>query len=386
MSQPFARSVLYVHSGAALYGSSVSLLELASRLPRERYRPLVALPQEGPLADELRARGVETVMFPLGVLKRTFRPDQFAALLWQHACASRRLAALIRARDIEIVHTTTSHVFSGAIAARRTGRPHIAHVRENILPPKMVSRAVARLLWAWSDRIIVVSRGAAKDFLGARRDAPKVKVIYNGVDVSAFQAEMEPAEARERLGRPREELSVGVIGRLAPWKGHSVFLEAAASIAKTYPAARFVILGDSDTRRNEAHKARLLALSESLGLAERVRWEGFVSPLQPQLAALEVVVVPSVRPEPFGRVLIEAMAMGRPVVATNHGGPPEILAHGGGLLVPPGNAEALAAAVGKLLSDEKLRRETGRIGREQARARFSIEEHVAAVVKVYDDL
>jgi glycosyltransferase involved in cell wall biosynthesis len=381
------RTVLYVNADAGLYGAGVSLLELASWLPADRYRPLMALPCEGPLADAFRARGVQVEVFPLGALRRTFRPDQVAGIAWSHVTGWRRLAGLIEAEGVAIVHTNCTHVLSGASAAKRTGRVHIGHVRENLLPPKAVGRALGRLLWAESDRVIAVSRATSEEFLGARRSAhAKVRVIHDGVDLEAFRPCGSPAEARQRLGWPTDLPHVGILARLARWKGHEVFLEASARLARERPDARLAIIGDADTARNQHYKARLLALAARLNLTGHVRWAGFAVPVQPLLAALDVVVVPSIRPEPFGRTVIEAMAMERPVVASDHGGPPEILAAGGGLLVPPGQAAPLAAAIGRLLADQAARIEMGRLGRHQATSRFGIVAHARAVSALYDEV
>jgi glycosyltransferase involved in cell wall biosynthesis len=341
---------------------------------------------QGPLADALTDRGVEVATFPLGALRRSFRPDYLAAVAWNNLSGAMRLARLIREQDVALVHSNNSHVLAGALAARMTGRPHIAHVRENILPPRAVSLAVARAFFLLSDRAIVVSRGAAAEFLGAHASHRKVRVIYNGVDLPAFDPDAEPGLVRERLGWPREELHVGIVARLTPWKGHQVFLEAAALVAKGRPGVRFVIVGDADTPRNQAYKRELEVRARQLGIAERVRWTGFVSPPQALISALDVVVVPSVRPEPFGRAVVEAMASRRPVVATNRGGPPEILSGGGGLLVRPADAQALADAVLLLLRDDDLRLEMGRVALAEAHRRFDIRSHVKAVTSVYDEV
>jgi glycosyltransferase involved in cell wall biosynthesis len=386
VSEGRPRTILYVHSDAGLYGSGVSLLELCSRLPPHRYQALVVLPEEGPLQRALSEEGVEVLILPVGALRRTFRPDHIASILRQNFSAPRRLARLVRERSVAAIHTNNSHVLSGAFAAGRAGVPHILHVRENILPPRAISRRISRLLFHLSDRVIVISRGAAAEFLEDCASHAKVRLIYNGVDLTAFSCETTPAAARFQLGWPAEDLHVGVIARLTPWKGHEVFLRAAARIAEVCPTVRFVMVGDADTPRNRRYKQRLHALCERLGIADRVRWTGFVDPVQPVIAALDIVVVPSVRPEPFGRSLIEAMSMRRPVVSTNHGGPPEILSGGGGVLVPPGDPGALAAAIRNLLEDAEQRLGLAAVAREQVGRRFDISMHVQAVVKIYDEV
>jgi glycosyltransferase involved in cell wall biosynthesis len=386
VSEGLPRTILYLHADADLYGSGVSLLELSSRLPPDRYRALVILPEEGRLEEALREAGVEVLLLPLGALKRTFRPDQVASIVWQNLWAPRRLARLARERSVAAIHTNNSHVLSGAFAARMAHVPHIIHVRENILPPRTVSRRISRLLFDLSDRVIVVSRGAAVEFLEERASHAKVRLIYNGVDLSAFSTEMVPAAARAELGWPEDDLHIGVVARLTPWKGHEVFVRAAARTAEACPEARFVIVGDADTPRNASHRRRLHALCSDLAIDDRVRWAGFMDPVQPAIAALDIVVVPSVRPEPFGRSLVEAMAMARPVVATNHGGPPEILSEGGGMLVEPGDPEALAGAMKTLLESPELRLDMAATAKREAARRFDINSHVQAVVQLYDEL
>jgi len=380
------RRVLFVHADAGLYGSGVSLLELASRLPHDRYLPLVAIPTEGPLVEALRARQVEVVVFPFGALRRTFRPDHLAAIAWHHVTGAARLARLIRTHNVALVHTNTTHVLSGAVAARRTHRPHLTHIRENILSPEILARMLAQFVWSSSDHLIAISHATATDFLGPRGTDPKVRVIYNGVDLQAFQSNLSPPEARMALHWPIDEPHIGIMARLAPWKGHQVFLDAAAQVTAAHPSACFAIIGDADTRHNERYKFTLQTRAEQLGLASRLRWTGFVTPVQPLLAALDIVVVPSIRPEPFGRTVIESMAMTRPVVASNHGGPPEILSEGGGILVPPGDAGALARALLSLLHDANARIQMGHAGREQVLRRFDIDAHVAAVIAFYDEI
>jgi glycosyltransferase involved in cell wall biosynthesis len=384
--KPSPRGVLYVHADAGLYGSGVSLLELTSRLPQDRYLPVVALPDDGPLADALRDRGVQVEVVPFGAVRRVFRPDQIFAMIWRTFRGARRLADLARRHQVALIHSNCTHVLAGGLAARRAGVPHLHHIRENLLPPKFVSRALARLVWALADQVIVVSRATGEEFLGLHGPHPKMTVIYNGVDVEAMTPGPRPREARALLGWPAASPHVGVVARLSPWKGHRVFLQAAAALHQTHPEVRFAILGDSDTRRNEKYKEELLALCHRLGISGVVRWAGFVSPVRKWLPALDVVTVPSVRPEPFGRALVEAMAMERAVVATNHGGPPEILSEGGGILVPPGDPQALATATANLLDDDEGREALGRAARQQAMARFSIAQHVQAVVARYDQM
>jgi len=160
-------------------------------------------------------------------------------------------------------------------------------------------------------------------------------------------------------------------------------VEAAAALAPQFPRARFLIVGDADMKWNRSYRADLEALAEASGIGGRVEFAGFRRDVQVLLAAMDVFVLPSSSPEPLGLVVLEAMAAGTPVVATAHGGPVELLHQGeSGLLVPPADGGAIAAAVARILSEPDLQARLVREGRARAQE-FSIERHVEALVEVY---
>ena len=177
--------------------------------------------------------------------------------------------------------------------------------------------------------------------------------------------------------------------RLDVWKGVDVFLEAAARIAAVRPGVRFVVVGGAITGL-EAYARSLEARAQALGLADRVRFTGWTygPAAMPEVhRALDVLVLASIEPEPFGLVVVEAMATGVPVVATAHGGPAEIVVDGvTGRLVPPRDAQALAAAVCALVDDPAAAARMGAAGRARACARYSADQYLAGVQAVYADV
>ena len=179
---------------------------------------------------------------------------------------------------------------------------------------------------------------------------------------------------------------VAFLGRLNRWKGHEVFIAAAARLAPDHPDARFVVAGDAplgEAWREADADGRIAAA----GLGDRLRRLWFVTDGAAVLAAADVVVAPSTWPDPFPTVILEAMRAGRPVVASNHGGAPEMVVDGvTGVLVPPGDDAALAAAIGTLLADPDVRGRLGAAARERWRAEFGLERFVAAVDALYRDL
>ncbi|MBI3967985.1 MAG: glycosyltransferase family 4 protein, partial [Chloroflexi bacterium] len=183
-------------------------------------------------------------------------------------------------------------------------------------------------------------------------------------------------EVRAALGIPVDATLVGAASRLTPWKGQDRFVHAAAKLAERFPTARFVVAGSPEA--GQAHQQEyfesLKRLTADLGIADRVLFPGYLSNLQDLMATMDVFVLPSVQPEPFGMVIVEAMALGVPVVATNGGGPREIVRDWEtGLLVPPGDSAALADAVGSLLADSNMRARFGAAARDRVRDTFSLE-------------
>jgi glycosyltransferase involved in cell wall biosynthesis len=177
-----------------------------------------------------------------------------------------------------------------------------------------------------------------------------------------------------------------MIGHLTPWKGHEVFLEIARAVADRIPRSRFVVVGGSiyETHGHSGYPEALRQKTAALGLSDRVTFLGARDDVPDLLAALDVLVHPPTAPEPFGRVLAEAMAVGRPVVAARCGGIPEVVEDGvTGFLVPSADVGAFAAAVVRLLEDPALCRRLGHVGRRRAEARFGIEAHAAGVLEVY---
>ena len=174
---------------------------------------------------------------------------------------------------------------------------------------------------------------------------------------------------------------IGLIGRISPWKGQHIFLQAAAHVFKRFPNARFVIIGaalfgeyDQEVRR----------LPKRLGIEDVVEFAGFRSDIDQVIAGLDLVVHASTTGEPFGQVIIEGMAAGKPIVATNGGGVPEIVEDGStGILVPMGDAQAMADAICKILADPARALEMGIRGRQRAENHFTVELTASKVEAVY---
>ncbi len=387
-----SKTILFVHSSNELYGSDRSLLELVRRLNPARYHPVVALPvdlpYQGALGRALAEAGVAHHNVDMAVLRRRYMtPVGFLRLALRLATGTVALARLGRAYDLALIHSNSSAVLCGATVAPLLRRPHIWYVREMAQTAPVVRRLLAWFVATRADRIVVNSRAVGEYLL---QDIPwareRVVVIPPPVDTRRFSPHVDGSAVRQEWGIAAHEVVFGVVGRIHWWKGQDVFLEAAALVAREVPAARFVIVGDV-VPGEHARREHLQQLAEDLGVASRVVWAGYREDMPQVMAALDVLVLPSTAPEPFGRVLIEAMATARPVIATAHGGPLEVVVPGKtGLLVPPGDASALARAMRTLYQDAALRRDMGGAGLARVRETYTIEQHVAAFEALYSEV
>ncbi len=384
------RRILFLHGTSEIGGSDVSLVELVRHLDQARFHPIVALPAVGPLVPHLEACGAEVVIAPRMKKLTTRRGRAYLVpYLANYPFAVSWLARLIRARGVELVHTNTIHNLYGLAAARLARRPHVWHVREIVWQSRLVRR-LERVLVLRSDRVIVTSDAVGELFrdLGGGLPAHVCKVP-NGVDLDLFRPGASNGTVHAALELPRDVPLVGAVCRLDAWKGVDVFLHAAALVRRQLPAARFVVVG-GPIEGQEAYAATLEQLARRLELQDIVRFAGwrFTPRDMPEVyRTLAVAVLPSRRPEPFGLVLVEAMACGRPVVATDHGGPREICEPGEtGVLVPPGDPDALAAAIAWLLAHPERARAMGEAGRRRAEARYDVKRTVRAVEAIYDEL
>ncbi len=351
----------------------------------------VALPGEGPLADALREHGATVHVVAMdGSLRQVSRWElarrPWAAVhhLRSAAATTGRLARLARRLRVDIVHTHTmkSHLLA-VPAARWVDARHVWHVKD-ILDPGWLRRVFHGLAGLAADRVVCPSRAAASQFDGTRA-AAKVEVVHCGMRPPIPTPE-DVAAYREKFGADPDDLLVGLVGHTARWKGHDVFVEAASKVAEQRDDVRFGVVASCTFPENEEDfHQRTRARVEELGLGGRLVWLEDVNDPSAAMAAFDLFVHASRRPEPFGRVVAEAMMQGTPVVAGTLGGGPEIVAPGTGRLVDPGDPGRLADAILELLHDRKALAGMGERAR-VASERFDIAVAAERMIDVYRGL
>jgi glycosyltransferase involved in cell wall biosynthesis len=286
-----------------------------------------------------------------------------------------QLRKLVRELQPDLIHANTSRaMLYGGLATLTTKIPVVWHVR--VIESE---GCYDRLLACLSNRIFTCSGAVAArfDWLAGKK-TEKVRVIYNGVDLREFGTSLSGDAVRKEFNLRDEDLVVGVVGNLLAWKGQDTFLRAAAIVAGKVPRARFLMVGDGE------YRGELEKLSAQLGLRSKVYFTGHRTDIPQVIAAMAVAVHCSNSPEPFARVVIEAMASGKPVVAMNEGGILEIIGDGlSGVLVPPREPSLLASAIIELLLDPGKSADMGRAARRRIENHFSIETNVKETTEEY---
>ncbi len=379
-------TVLYLNLYPTLGGAEKALLQLLAALDRARVTPLVALPSAGPFLDDLRAAGVETVVepFPTPPLHGLLAPRIVSAL----RDASRRLCRLARDRGVTLVHCGDLLAVLLMWPALRSGVGLVYQVNYlGGLGRRLALRGVAAL----PRRAVVAWSGAQRDLLESdpvTRGLNPV-VVHPGLDPAELE-QGDGASFRQAAGIPADVPLVGMLARFDVWKGHRVFLEAAREVHGSRGDVRFVVVGGALNAGWLPHVGRceqaVRSAAHALGLDAVVTFVPHRRDVTNVLAALDVVVCPSIH-EPFGMVVIEAMAAGRPVLASDSGGPAEILSHGEtGMLFRTGDAHALAQALLPLLDSPPLRKSLGGAARKSVARRFHRARYAADMQAVYDRL
>jgi glycosyltransferase involved in cell wall biosynthesis len=385
------RRLLYVEGSddGTIGGSHFSLLFLVSGLDQTRFTPLVVFATENALLPRFQATGARTLIVRFGAGPR---PSGRLARLVARArnfCRTylllpRRLARILRRERIDLVHLNNSVTQNHAwmLAARLAGVPCITHERS--IRPDFTARdrRLARDLSA----VICISSAVRENFVAlGLSDLPFV-TIFNGLDPAQIHCTRAPADVRAEMGVAPDARLIGIVGRIVPWKGQEVVIRAMGMLREEFPDLACVLIGDTSPSAR-AYRERLAALTRELGIASRVHITGFRKDVANYINALEIQVHASIHPEPFGRVLLEAMALSKPLVASNGGGVPEIVMHERtGLLFEPGDAAALAAALRTLLADRPRAAAMGAAGRERLLADFSVARNIELTRALYERL
>jgi len=369
-------------------GGEKSLLDLLKYLNREKYHPIVSCPALGRFAEELREIGVETEIVPyhprISELSRDngVNPTVLPLFVCWLTPTILRLKDLIKDKGVHLIVTNGIKChFIGAMLSCISKIKLIWHVRDFIETDwlKWVLRPMGRF---FPDKIITNSHAVR----GIFSNNGKTHTIYNGIDLSHFDPKIDGAKIRSEFKIGKDTKLIGTIGHFAPLKGYEDLIGAMREVVRGGFDVKLAVVGDAIYPHSKSYKQRLLSLVDLNGWKERVIFAGFREDIPELLASFDIFVLPS-RSEGFGRVNLEAMAMGKSVISTNVGGVPEVVLDGvTGILVPPGNSKALSHAIMRLLDDSHLRESMGREGRRRVEKHFTLQAHVQRIEEIYEEV
>jgi glycosyltransferase involved in cell wall biosynthesis/O-antigen/teichoic acid export membrane protein len=386
-----AKRILYVEGNEdrTIGGSYFSLLFLVSGLDRTRFEPLVVFTGENTLMPRFHERNVRTLVRPparpvrwRGPAGRLFgKAVNFAkAVVWEPL----RLASLLRQEQIALVHlnNTVRRNHPWMIAAWLARVPCITHERGINDRFSGTDRLLARRLRA----VICISKALEDNFAIRGLTDVNLLTIHNGLDPAEMRVTRDANELRAELGVSPTARLIGLVGNIKPWKGQELVIHAMDRLRDEFPDVVCLLIGD--TSDDEPHYRREIEqLIDRRGLNSRVLITGFRSDVANYVNLLDIQVHASVSPEPFGRVLLEAMALCKPLVASNAGGVPEIVIDGTtGLLFEPENVDALTGCLRQLLKNPARAHMFGNAGRRRLETDFSITTNVTRTQALYSTL
>ncbi len=400
------KKILYVENGIGYGDAIICLRNLVRHLDRNRFEPLVVT---GRTSSDYQAIGneVQWQYIPDRHFDNVGLRVHLTKQAWINKLPGLRficLQLLARADDIfnflpfffrllwvaktfhaDLIHANNEPFCNRAalLVAKVLQIPCVCHERGGN------HKGSALIQWAYSlpDHFIAVSRWVAKSMQEQLHlSSSKISIVYDGIDFNSLDIDANGAAFRRNYGIPDTAFAVGLVGLLIPWKGQEIFFDAAKLLQQKIPQLKMVVVGGTPNDYLP-YEALLRQRIDAEQLSNLIILTGHVSAMAEMYKGLDVVVSASTQPEPFGVVVVEAMAMKRPVIAPNHGGAAEIIeSNATGLLFDPGDAQSLAQAIEKLYSSPSLCIKLGQNARSAAVKSFAIEDHVKWMQGIYEEL
>jgi glycosyltransferase involved in cell wall biosynthesis len=379
-------SLLYVSDSPTVSGAEIVFLHYLDAFTPPAYRTHVLLSDANErLRRELQRRDVPHTCvgtFARTPIRTTLNPKPLADFARAIAQTSRTIARVMREQEVDVVHTTmypaTLYV---AAAIRQVGGRQIWH-EHNIKRIHAVNRPIYRWVSRTCSRVIGPSEAVLSPLLDAGIDRAKVQTVYNGINLAAFDRDrVDRRRLRAELGLTNTQPAIGLFGQMLPRKGHTTLIDAAPAILRAHPEAKFFLVGALE---NPPYQEELRRMLHERGQASAFTFTGWREDVPALMASMDVIVVPTLTPEPAALSLMEAMALQRPLIASRTGGTAELVVDGEtGLLFEPGDAPTLARLVTTLLADPALATRLGAAGRARMESCFSLDRHLAQVESLY---
>ena len=384
------KNILFIHQSAELYGSDKTLLLLLKNLDKNKFKPIVLLPFDGPLKEALENENIEVVIAPvLKLYRKLFTPKNLVGFFKDIKAAFKIVNELHTKYQFTLIYSNTLAVLLGIMFAWKNNIKHLWHVHEIIEKPSLFKKAFVGLLSLKSNTHIVYNSQATKFFWELNKSIiNKGVVIWNGIEINTPESSTsELFDIRKNLflAQPNE-IILALVGRISRWKGQMILLDAFNNLVQKNENIKLVFVG-APPPNQEKFQEDLEERIASFKLNDKVLIIPFQNEIHKIWQAIDIAVVPSTEPEPFGMVAIEAMLAHKPIVASNHGGLTEIIENNAtGFLVTPNSVQDLVIALEKLIQNKVLRKEMGEKGYLRVTTAFSVEQYVDSFEKFFEKI
>lgn len=381
------KNILYLHAGAELYGADKILLEIVTGLDKSKFHPIVVLPNEGVLVNELKKNNIEVYVVEYPILRRKyFNIKGLFRYINEYKKQSYNIISRLKNRNIDIIHVNTTAVLEGIFLKKKLNAKLLWHIHEIIMKPRFVHYIITYLISKYADEIVVVSSAVKNHLVSSRLiEDSRIKVIYNGVANNNLNKE-DVRYLFDEFKIPRESTKIGMIGRINSWKGQSDFIKAVTPILKgDKKTFAFIIGGVFDGEEWRIEKIREEIINS--GVSNQIYLSDFRTDTEYLFKFFDLFVLPSTLPDPLPTVVLEAMAAGKPIVGYKHGGVTEMVEEGkNGFLASPLDIEQLTNSMKKVLSDVEVVKQFGEVSLERQRNLFSKELFKDKFDKIYNSL
>jgi glycosyltransferase involved in cell wall biosynthesis len=377
------QNILFIHQSAELYGSDKTLLYLVANLDKNKFFPIVILPNEGPLKIELEKENVKVIIAPvLKLYRKMFTPSNLLKFSKDYFKGIKTIKSIRKEYKIDFIYSNTLAVLLGFFFCFFHKIKHIWHVHEIIESPKFFTKFFRYFLNNPTNSVLIYNSFATCKFWNCKGNN---QVIWNGIAAFPEIEEEEKAVIRKTILTTDNEIVFALVGRISRWKGQMLLLEAFNKLVKTHQNIRLVYIGS--TPPNQEHFLDSLKDKiKNYDLIQKVNIIPFQDNIHQFWQCIDIAVVSSTEPEPFGMVAIEAMMAKKPVIAANHGGLMEIVVNNEtGFLVEPNNKDALKDALEKLITNPELRTSFGEKGFQRAVENFSIQKYVQKIEYILEN-
>jgi len=381
------KTILFIHQSAELYGSDKTLLFLVDKI-REEFKPIVVVPNEGPLTDVFKEKKIAYIVSPVIKISRSlFSFKGLISLPFKIHNAIKQLKVKIGNQKIDIIHSNTLAVLLGALYSKKYKIKHIWHVHEIIKNPRVVAVVYPHLVNFFSNTVVFNSK-ASFNQLCNKHNQLKAKsiIIYNGLDrQTPYSSPQELKNSRKKLFPSISDntIIIGLVGRISKMKGQVFLLDAFEELTKKHEQVNLVFIG-STIPSQKYLLDEINAQIEKKKLSGKVCIVPFQKNIWLYYDSIDILIVPTTVPEPFGLVALEGMLSNKPVIASNNGGLREIIQSDKvGLTFKPNNINDLISKIDFLIKNQNLRKQIGKQGKKHAEETFSLKKHILQFKELY---